>query len=682
MDADYSLFVKLFPDQLRANVSSLETLGAQALLPGRDGSPFFPASKVSTVTRVGLLNNKYPDLLANPNFQMLSSFNLLGLTKSGSAYYIQPLIGLDENTCVGSDGKPAPCALELQGTDSATRQAQYQSFMAAVIAQNFCPLLSSDQFGPRDVWSQRLQLQATGSTCGKLNLIEAPVSEELRFPAWLTRRILNDVFSMGRKATLKKGLAQIPAALRFHKIAQEELSAQDRAELWLRQARGQWSALNAASQSRREYYAVQFWAAQPSLLNAALDQWELGIETTSWTDFLARLAQRNGDGTSLDVVHELFSLVIQTQQESARAGQSLLEMAFELMERISARPDLLDAAGHILGNFASSENYDFAGRDLPYAMTLFTVFNWNEPGLRFSKFLGQKETIRTWALLCESFSPDEFGRFLKQVQESSVELGEKSERAHLLQRFLQEHIALGTLLVQDNETLSDRWNTILMAWRAADFGSNFLKDWESLLASLDAPLQTLDGRETHSTARILELWLPRILRQGVGLLQLHQEAGASTETAFWSKMMLNLVDSIQQEPVGARAASRFLADPRLGFVQGKLWMQALTDAKYRQPLAEALTSLSSVSEQLWREALVESSDLLARLSKALGYMKQRMVWKEDPEQNAYRIVIDQLYSLSSDPALRDRQIEILQLWFRDEESEPRMAVTASRLENN
>jgi hypothetical protein len=175
----------------------------------------------------------------------------------------------------------------------------------------------------------------------------------------------------------------------------------------------------------------------------------------------------------------------------------------------------------------------------------------------------------------------------------------------------------------------------------------------------------------------MELWLPHLLRQGIGLLQLHQEAGASTESSFWSKMMLNLVQSIQNESLGARALSRFLADPRLGFVQGKIWIETLTEAKYRQPMADALISLSSVSEHLWREALLESSDLLSRLSKALGYMKQRMVWKEDPEHNAYRIVIDQLYSLSRDGNLRDRQVEILQLWFRDEEREPRMAESPS-----
>jgi hypothetical protein len=676
MDADYALFVKLFPEQLGANVSTVDELGSQALVRNRDGTLLFPATKVSTVTRVGLLKN--PQLLSNPNFQMLSTFNLLGLTRSGSSYYIQPLIGLDEKTCAAADGKPAVCALELKGSDSGVREAQYQTFMASVIAQSFCPLLSTDQFGPRDQWSQRLQLKTKdSSTCSNLKLTEARVSDELRFPAWFTRRVLNDVFSMGRKAQLKKGLAQIPAALRFHKLAQEQLKAEERTELWLRQARGHWSALNAASQSRREYYAVQFWAAQPSLLNAAMDQWEQGIESTSWTDFLARLAQRNGEGTSLDVVHEFLSLVINTQQESAKAGQSMLEMAFLLMERISARPDLLDAAGHILGNFASAENYDFAGRDLPYAMTLFTSFNWNEPGLRFSKFLGQKETIRTWVLLCEYFSPDEFGRFLNQVQKSSLELGEKSERANLLQRFLKENVALGILLASEQETLSDRWNMILQAWRHADFGPSFLNDWESLLATLDAPLQTLDGRETSSTAKIMELWLPHLLRQGIGLLELHQQAGASKEPSFWSKMMLNIVQSIQNESLGARALSRFLADPRLGFVQGKIWMETLTDAKYRQPMAEALISLSSVSEHLWREALVESSDLLSRLSKAFGYMKQRMVWKEDPEHNAYRIVMDQLYSLSRDGTLRDRQIEILQLWFRDEEREPRMADSPS-----
>ncbi|WP_141733101.1 hypothetical protein [Oligoflexus tunisiensis] len=675
MDADYALFVKLFPEQLGAAVPSLEALGAQAF-----STALFTPTKVNPVTRVGLLENRYAELLANPNFQLLSTFNLLGLTKSGSSWYIQPLIGLDNTSCATADGTPAGCALELRGADTGVRQSQYQDFIASLIAHNFCPLLTTDQFGSRDVWVQRLQLKpADAKTCQDLKLLEAKVGDEVRFPAWLTRRILNDVFSMGRKARLKKGLAQIPAALRFHKLAQEELSANERAGLWLRQARGHWSALNAATQSRRQSYAVQFWAAQPNLLNAALGQWEQDIETISWTDFLARLAQRDGNGTAQDVVHEVLSLVISTQQDSARAGESLLEMAFTLMERISARPDLLDAAGHMLGNFASAENYDFVGRDLPYAMRLFTVFNWNEPGLRLSKFLAQKESIRLWALLCEYFSPDEMGRFLNQLQKSSVELGEKSERAGLLQRFLKEQVALGTLLENESQrTLSDRWNTILLTWRAADFGSGFLKDWESLLASLDQPLQTLDGRATHSTARILELWLPQFLRQGIGLLQLHQEAGASPETSFWSKMTLDLLQSIQAEPLGSRALARFLADPRLGFVQTDLWVRALTDARYRQPMAEGLISLSSVSEHLWREALVESSDLLARLGKALGYMKQRMVWKEDPEHNAYRIVIDQLHALSHDAVLRDSQIEILKLWFRDEEGEPRMAESPAR----
>jgi hypothetical protein len=485
---------------------------------------------------------------------------------------------------------------------------------------------------------------------------------------------MNDVFSMGRQARLKKGLVQIPAALRFYKLSHENLQADERSELWLRQARGHWSPPNAASQSRRQAYAFQFWAAQPNLLNAAIDQWEQTIETTSWTDFLARLAQRNGDGTSLDVVHEFLALVISTQKESAQADQSLLEMGFKLMERVSARPDLLDAAGHILGNFASAENYDFVGRDLPYAMTLFTNFDWNDPGLRFSKFLSQKETIRAWVLLCEYFSPDEFGRLLNQLQKSSSELGEKSARAGLLQRLLQENVALGTLVEWDQQkSMASRWNEVFLAWRTADFGNDFSQKWEDLLATLDQPLQTLDDRVTHSTAKIMDLWLPHILRQGVSLLHQHQEAGATTETSFWSKLALNLVQAIESEPLGARALSRFLADPRLGFVQSSLWIRALNDDEYRQTLAAALISLNSVSEQLWRHALVESSELLGRLSKAFAYMKQRMVWKEDPEHNAYRLVINQLHMLSSDRVLRDHQIEILQFWFRDEDEEARLA---------
>ncbi|MDQ3232052.1 MAG: hypothetical protein M3Q07_09550, partial [Pseudobdellovibrionaceae bacterium] len=351
MDADYALFVKLFPDRLGANVGSLEELAAQVLTANPDGTTLFAPTKISPVTRVGLLAGKYPQLLENSNFQLLSTFNLLGLTKTGPAYYVQPLIGLDEKSCATAEGTPSPCALELRGADVTVRQAAYQSFVAGVVAQNFCPLLATDQFGPRDVWAQRLQLKPSqATTCNNPSLLEAKVADEVRFPAWLTRRILNDVFSMGRQARLKKGLVQIPSALRFYKLAQQELTAKERSELWLRQARGHWSALNAASLSRRQSYAVQFWAAQPNLLNATIDQWQQSIETTSWTDFLARLAQRDGDGTAQDVVHEIMSLVISTQQDSAKAGQSLLEMGFALMDRVSARPDLLEAAGHLIGN--------------------------------------------------------------------------------------------------------------------------------------------------------------------------------------------------------------------------------------------------------------------------------------------------------------------------------------------
>jgi len=614
--------------------------------------------------------------MENTNFQLLSSLNLLGLTKSGNTYYIQPLIGLSGTSCVSADGKPSSCAVELSNTDQSTGFKHYQNFVADVLAQNFCPLLATDQFGSKDAWRQRLQLKVGHpTTCDKLRVTEVPVAEELRFPAWLSKRILNDIFNMGRKAQLKPGLAQVPAALRFYKLKDQKIAGEERAKLWLRQARGNWSALNAASQSRRQLYAVQFWAAQPNLLNAYLDQWTQGIEPTSWTDFLASLARRGGEGTSQDVVHEFFSMVIKTQRESAQAGQSLLEMGFHLMERVSARPDLLDAAGHILGNFASSENYDFAGRDLPYAMTLFTNFNWNDPGLRFSKFIAQRETINTWVTLCEYFSPDEFGRFLHQIQKSTTELGSKAERSSLLARFLKENVELGTLMEADQkQTLSLSWDAILRAWQKSQFGDGFLSHWEAMLSTLDLPLKTLDGRIRYKTSEILELWLPQFLRQGVSLLALHQDIGASEETGFWSLMMLDMVQSIQSEPLGARAFSRFLADPKLGFIQGGIWIRALNDDMARHKMAEALTSLNSIPEDLWREALVESSELLGRLSNALGYMKQRMVWKEDPEHNAYRQVIDQLYFLSSEATLRESQVEVLKLWFRDDE--PRMAIKA------
>ncbi len=670
MDADYSLFVKLFPEQLAGSTATLEELSRESVTVGSDGL-LFPPTKIKQVTRVGLLAGKYPALLTNPNFRLLSSLNLLGLTKSSpTEYYIQPLVGISDKTCVAADGKPTNCAIELQSDDPNSQAKDYQTFIADVLAQNFCPLIASDRFGNRETWSQRLQLKTSAaSTCSSPRVTLAPVASELQFPAWLTKRIFNDVFSMGRHAQLKQGLAQIPAAMRFYKLSQQELTNEQRTALFLRQARGDWNALNAASQSRRQFYAVQFWSGQPNLLNAYIDHWKQGIEPTSWTDFLTRLARRDGDGTSRDIVHELLSLIISTQQQNAKEGRSLLEMGLDLMEKISSRPDLIDAAGHVFGNFASSENYDFAGRDLPFAMTLFTSFNWNDAGLRFSKFISQQETIKVWSILCESFSPDEFGRLIRQIQASSLSLGTKSERSALLAKFLRENVELGSLWDPAQEhTLSLRWDGILSAWRHADFGADFTLQWEALLSTLDLPLKTLDGRSSYKTSEIMELWLPKILRQGMGLMSLHQDIGAVPETAFWSKVGLNFVQAIESEPLGSRALSSFLAEPKLGFIQGGIWIKALTMPSARHSMAEALSSLSAVSENLWREALVESSQLLGRLGKAFGYMKQRMVWKEDPEHNAFRQVIDQLYALSSDATLREDQIALLNAWFRDDDA--------------
>ena len=88
----------------------------------------------------------------------------------------------------------------------------------------------------------------------------------------------------------------------------------------------------------------------------------------------------------------------------------------------------------------------------------------------------------------------------------------------------------------------------------------------------------------------------------------------------------------------------------------------------RSIASQALTTLSNVKESLWQAVMIEATDLVGRLQKPLAFLQRRIVWQEDPDHNAYRRALDHLYGLSDDPDLRQKQIEVLTLWLRDEEA--------------
>ena len=148
-------------------------------------------------------------------------------------------------------------------------------------------------------------------------------------------------------------------------------------------------------------------------------------------------------------------------------------------------------------------------------------------------------------------------------------------------------------------------------------------------------------------------------------MQDHQTTGHISEALFWPRLLLSYLEAIDTEEPGSRAMAHFLATDSLGFRDGAIWQNLLVRSETRQRLTSALAALVEVPQKTWRMALQESTEVIGRLQKPLSFLKTHIRWKQDPDANAFKQALEQVYALSSDQELRQRQIEVLGLWLSD-----------------
>ena len=666
--SDYLLFAKLVPDSLRSPaLTSLEDMQNQAL-PSfeqyQTEGGFFPYAKQSLIRDV----SKFRADSLKPSLRLFSSLNLLTFTRSGLNFYPQALIGLGGQNCQSSATEKIACPVELNAGSQAEAYALYQDFIRQQIAQYFCPLLAGTDLGDPLLWQKRLGLRVSKpETCAGLTSVASLPADSLRFPAWMSKRVLQDIFTLGRTAHLKEGIAQLPASLRYYKLAAQNLDGKTLSQRWLRESSGVWDELNAASQSRRQKLAFAFWAGAPSLMSSYTDSLRLGLGTDEWKQSLVGFAERTESGADSDALRKVLRRFIAIQKSLRTSDAKVSDLLLQMLDELRHEKSELDFLTALASNYTQLETYDFLGNELPLAVLgLFEDrFDWNQPGLRLLKFVAQAETLNVLGKLTHVFSTQELQGFIAVALKATQSLGNLSEQQHLANRTLDEVLSLGSLgRLPSGELLAESWNDVLKAWRQARFTTLFQTRWEELLLAWDKPLQRFDGSDSLSAQTVLAQGLPSLLRYAPALLDAHQQTGASSETLFWPRLLQDFLRTMEDETLGSRALAHFFATESLGFEHGTIWEKLFLEEPKRLRLVTALESATSVPQELWEGALEESTEVIGRLQKPLAFLKDHMKWKQDPGSNAFQKALDQLYALSQDPELRDRQIEVLGAWLR------------------
>ncbi|MBC7532690.1 MAG: hypothetical protein H7318_14040 [Oligoflexus sp.] len=672
-EAQYTVYAKYFAKSLRSGskVSELKN----GVLPDYAGFN----SQIASWKFAEIAPVNDPFLLVDDTespMALLSSLNLLTFSKPQSKFIPQSLVGFSGKLCRSKvkDAAsatvwietPTACPLDFQGASEEEAYDKFRDYVGTEAVQSLCPLLASDNFGPRMTWSQRLGLTLDDQALCKNT---ASLMEAYRFPAWHSSKVLNDIFVMGRKATLKAGLVQVPSGIRFYKLKHKGLTPDRLVSEWLQQGKGVWSARNAADQRRREYFAGSFWVGSPNLLNAYLNLLSQHLDAFSWRVVLIAYAERDDKGQQNDTLRDIIRLFSTEQKLAAANGEDGFTFALTMIDKIVSNKDYRQFLTNFASHLNSSEAYNFYSKELPLALIeLFpedqNPFDWMDPGLHFSKFLAQHSSLKTLQALNDSFSPAELDRFLVQTNEALQTIPDIKDRVGLLAKLSSETVQLATLYIPDEATqLTEGFENLVATWSHLSLGDDFKQQWTTLVSNFSLPLEGLNGEKTISGETLLESVVSASVKRGPALFAKIQEASDFAEPLFWRNWAASFLATIDDSGDGALAMANFVAQKRFQLSEGKLWIDILHSSDLQNKAILALEAVDSVPENIWREAIEEGADISSRLVKAFSYLRSHLEWKVDPDHNAYRIALDQLFELSQDQNLRDKQLELVTLWL-------------------
>ena len=695
--ADFGTFMAYFPQNLFSDTISAAEDMARALLPDAEAN-YIDDLHVANPPAAARSMAEVASWLQRPALRPLVTLGLLSFKASGARLlprpYYQYASAAWPNQCVtGRTPLLEPCPARLTAG-----YAGYREFVAGQLAARLCPLLArGDGFFDFSPSFLGFMQQALGI------LEPAQFCALARQPRYLrigmlhdryVQRVLTDIVRMGKKASLKPGLASLLGRVAFYK-EKERSSGAPLAPAAFRRLLGFYGVIHhdAAlfSVENRAIGELNLWNDRPTLISQYVSLYARTHRTVGTDDasgeYLIHPLRPGADGSVnqedllvLGRSARLVAALVQSYEESK--SHSLFYFLIKAIEKLGSPSDTAPLEGlvHLVAHSDGVET-NKAIRMFSFFLKWYaeqnggTIFSWDKPGHHLIKQLVRAEGMRDGHALFESVSPGEISSFIRLAELALGSMGPTPRKAEIIEKVAQYLLDEMTVVVPQDGVLAagaDSLQRNLDQFDAVSLSIDSKRALHSLLSRLDAPWQTLEGATIPPLVRkeAVTALATFLVDRGPQILLTYQAADLK-EPDFFREMVMGFLPS--GAALGAASLAQIkslITDKRAGLVEGHLlWEAQIRDPASRRRLVEVVGVLGRAAKNQWLGALSEFSQVFSTMHRFMAFLQAKIEWKDQDLAPDYSASLGMLVRLSSaENHILTRQASLLERWFESKKN--------------
>ena len=588
-------------------------------------------------------------------------------------HFIQPLIGIHEESCFNDDLSDLSCPLELRTENVQKTYQTYRATVQDVFRGSFCLLLNQEVFDGKFIADITETLKLDPMWCAQNFEGQDPAlfmnPFQTGYPPYATQQVIEDILAAGTLQGIHPELQNLAQNIAVERLRSPDLHPSQRAESLL--------ATNIAFPNRhltfhrkRQLDYQDFMLVAPGIVNTSLNFLaDVLPENQLRETFRAIGAESMGPDGS---VSKMINLIIKIQGEHATRGSTTLHFALDTFHQIWSDPDLKRTAIHIIAYPTDFEIGDLWAFELPAAFNdLFmdetgtNTFKWQNEGHHLLKQLLQREFFLSLQKLLQSQNPARLTKFITIFHDSLQTLGSTEQQAKTVQN------VLNFLTKYAYSTLTDTQSLVIHTFSQtlAKLSKIGLPQswWPSLHKVLNWTNEPNQGFKDQPTPPVLTALIP-LLRFGLDskfeLFELYQysKAPIQQQPEFLKALALGLTEPLYQSP-----SPKFIYDILQGTI-GKVGIDRISlfaqSSFERQKLTSLLKALSIVPADLWLENLALLQEVAPESADQLNWLRDQIIWNPKASPS-YTYVLNQgTYLIQPEHDLLQRQLSLIRGWIK------------------
>lgn len=608
---------------------------------------------IDKVGRRGLDESAFSEKELN----VIKTFSALHLFTTNRVKQFVPLLGVAEECKINRSIIKCPLKfidkVNAEAVIVKSRMESLKEYAQSAFRGQLCTLFNKEYFSADFVrnLSERLKvdigLADLMTQCMGIDNLFNEKSD--RIPAIVSQVILKDVLNMGKNPRLKPSLGSLSAQIRYYKMNNEKYAQKKMQLKELLKARGPFGPRLLASSIHRLNDNRGYITIFPGMINY-------------YENFLYSAVKKSGGNINLS--KDWYGAEIKAN-EPAELGilQRLVEdKIFPIYRNFDKEKPLFLYIFTVLKSLDQKELKSIAGlisypheiealnntiETLPLLLRYFYNLNptpefWEQPGARILKNLLRIENMKALVDLLNGFSTQEITDGLLVIHEELLKLGEPED---IYKNLLTAHKFLKSMLL--SEGVSTNKGTVLSLEKNVESllsESGKLKDIRRLNKILNF-LNTddlIDFKGIKRKAAINEI--NGIIRFGIEdsykLFSLYQDHFNETKDNqvpnYFGQMISGLIRpySIDKENsiVSMKSFASLLSDPNLG-TWNNLYSKILFEEKYQNQYLPLLSAVYKIDNQIFINALDESSILVPTSYNMLSLVFKNIIWSPDSSED-------------------------------------------------